>query len=907
MKFNTDNLEKYRAELVQLYGEGEDLSSAFSRLNEITPIVYEFDDSEKLTWESLSPESKNRIFNRTILPLLNSVSPSSQGQEDLQNELKQAATTSAPKSMIDANSPSIKIVMAFLKSLLDKLKRLPGLLKDMLMSVRDVVLAILVLIVVAVLLYMIYLMIYHVHGQRFYVGHTEGKFDDFMKNHLNTIDALMVDLQSKAWVTQVSSLAPGAAASVAALHSAIARFASYFDPKSPKTRNKTLLMNLGLNRGKALLLYHKFFDPIRVVAKNGGFMGALFAYQLTDPIFRAGDGIITELVKDFYENVYSMIDEIRLQSRAASDALHSSLHARRGQAYETMPAEAFHAITKVHTLRLHCSTYFRTIRESYKTRQWKLGTIALNTNFLHIYWLPVVQDITAVRIPKLFMDWPRNFVLGIKNFFRSWMGLGQGIAKMPLTLAKMGQSLVGMPEVDIDAPSGQTSLGMDAENSENPGFKNDDDAVLGTNTKEKFENEEYTDEASEEEDVVEPFFGFLKGLISVGDFFLNLLKTAKMIAKLFSQIASNPIGVVFSFVIIILGTIVGFLLLMLWAIFTIPPFILYPMYLYVVWTVIIVFALKLAGYLAMLVILFLLFIPFWLLDMALGGAIVAMLRCENLPSIWFEGHSYASGNEYKRFLGCAVPCATRFRPSTGLCWRLPDYLPDYCPQQQIYRLHLARTVRSPYAFDTYSDNPKFQLKEKDQKVTTLLKAFQEKQTFLRTCADRLSGYDFINMHLCAGHKLIAETMKVRQDDLKKFRFVCSQTYCKYKRSTSKKDFVRGILMVDKPESERPMYCSSLTDDGDAYDVGNEMTLLRRTVFLLLIIVMIAILIISIMKVFGKKLKKAQGGGVMSMLENAMTGIQKAKEGLQKQTDSSGSAGDGGAAPPPAATPAPSTK
>ena len=882
---NTADLIKYRDEILSLYETDDGLSKVFLKLEQIVPDVYGFDDPEKVTWESLQPESKINIYNSTILPLLRNDTiiskDASQASQDLiQEELQQAAsaTTTAPKSMIDANSPSIKIVMAFLKSLLDKLKRLPGLLKDMLMSVRDVVLAILVLIVVAVLLYMIYLMIYYVHGQRFYVGHTEGGFDDFMKNHLNTIDALITDLQPVAWVARVSRVAPGASAAVSRLQSAINRFVSYFDPRSPKSRNKTLLLNMGLNRGKALLLYHKFFDPIRVVAKNGGFMGALFAYQLTDPIFRAGDGIITELVKEFYEGMYSIIDEIRLQSRAASDALHNVLHANRAAAYETMSNETFHDITKVHTLRLHCSTYFRTIRESYKTRQWKFGTIALNTNFLHIYWLPVVQDITAVRIPKLFMDWPRRFVLGFKNFFRSWMGIGKTIAAMPLTLAKMGQSLVGVQEVDIDSPSGQTSLGMDPENSENPGYKNDDDAVLGTNTKEKFE-QEHDPEEDHDDDVVEPFFGFLKGLMSVGDFFLNLLKAAKMIATLFSQIASNPIGVVFSFVIIILGTIVGFLLLILWAIFTIPPFILFPMYFYIVWTVIIVFALKLGGYLLMLVVLFLLFIPFWLLDMALGGALVAMLRCENLPSIWFEGHSYASGNEYKRFLGCAVPCSTRFRPSTGLCWRLPDYLPDYCPQQQIYRLHLARTVPSPYAFETYNDNPKFQLKEKDQKVTTLLKAFQEKQTFLRTCADRLSGYDFINMHLCAGHKVIAETMKVRQDDLKKFRFVCSQTYCKYKRSTSKQDFVRGILMVDKPERERPTYCSSLMEDGDAYDVGNEMTLLRRTVFLLLIIVMIAILIISIMKVFGKKLNKAQGGGIMSMLESAATGIQKAKEGF----------------------------
>jgi hypothetical protein len=118
--------------------------------------------------------------------------------------------------------------------------------------------------------------------------------------------------------------------------------------------------------------------------------------------------------------------------------------------------------------------------------------------------------------------------------------------------------------------------------------------------------------------------------------------------------------------------------------------------------------------------------------MALGGLIMALLRCENLPNKWYKYSSYAYDNAFYRSpLMCNYRCPDRFMPVTiavfNMCQRLESIVPDYCPHQNLFRIYKGETLTTPHNFARYEIKAKT-AKMRDPARRSYLQDVQELRT-----------------------------------------------------------------------------------------------------------------------------------------------------------------------------------
>ena len=156
-----------------------------------------------------------------------------------------------------------------------------------------------------------------------------------------------------------------------------------------------------------------------------------------------------------------------------------------------------------------------------------------------------------------------------------------------------------------------------------------------------------------------------------------------------------------------------------------------------------------------------------------------MMRCDSPPTDWYERPGFAEGNGFSALGACFRPCVDRYRVVLAgtCCKRLPNHMPDFCPQQQIYRVFRngAGITIGPYAFVDYPAERGFRSKDQSAKMRALTGAHAEKAEWYQRCYRALGRYDYITRHVCDNADLLETSTRVRG----LIATACSEIFCRY--------------------------------------------------------------------------------------------------------------------------------
>lgn len=522
--------------------------------------------------------------------------------------------------------------------------------------------------------------------------------------------------------------------------------------QEPQMRSalKTLTQNGKDKFHENIKVYYRFYNTLQRLNRP---VYSFFASRdiLDDPRFNKKDPKTGEpqevvdhhAVKKFRQEFMDPMDKLRGAIAKVSSEV-ASWKGLYAQPWYT--PQMFDFLTGVHMLNLMLNDYHAQITFSYDTR--KSLTYTLQFNVWTLYYVPYADKTFTVRIPNIWKRFPQTFTQQMDLFQQGWKKLGQIIANLPKTLAST--------KVET--------------------FADDDDVPPG-----------HADD-EEKEDVVE-HLGFLKGLLSIGKFFANILKISIIMIRVVMNFVTDPIGSTIRLILIILGVIVGLVLILIYTLLTL---LMVNYLLGFAWAWVVAFGISM--FLTVVEVMFValltvIFAALWLLDLLTGGMVVRLMRCETLPDEWEHRPNYAQGNTAQRSWGiaCCYPCASRFQPwGSALCQRVPSYIPDYCPHQQIItafrhgNLLGGGYLGSPQFFDTFPirADPGIVAKDRAAKEKILLDAFARVRSYLGSCYQALQKYDYIDRHICFNVDRLPDS-QYPPHVKDKLVTVCSQIYCEY--------------------------------------------------------------------------------------------------------------------------------
>lgn len=336
-----------------------------------------------------------------------------------------------------------------------------------------------------------------------------------------------------------------------------------------------------------------------------------------------------------------------------------------------------------------------------------------------LYYLPFMVNVFTVRIPSTWEHWPDDFELLFETYITWWNDLGNFVTSIPMYIARN----VSVDHFEPFLPTGD-SLRQNME----------------SNKKEIREG-----------------FG-LGDIFSLAGAIANLMGDIGMIVTTFANIISNFISDPF-------GEFIALLLMLLGIVITIPLTILYfltkvlmidiilatvyAFILSVAWCVIYTLFLVLTVVLVAVPYFFL-----WILDIMTGGMISRLMRCENNPHGWYADPGFVEGNEYSAEpLSCWGPCSQRYKLTYGgsCCGARSGYMPDFCPQQQIYRIYASGAPvkdRGPSVMVNYTPQVGFNTMTIEQRKAAIEAAYMEKIVWYQNCYDGLGSRDYLTRHLC---------------------------------------------------------------------------------------------------------------------------------------------------------------
>jgi ABC-type multidrug transport system fused ATPase/permease subunit len=509
--------------------------------------------------------------------------------------------------------------------------------------------------------------------------------------------------------------------------------------------------------------------------------------------------------------------------------------------------DMFDFLTSVHMLNLMLNEYHDQITFSYDTR--KALTMSMQFNIWTLYFVPYAEKTFTVRIPNIWKGFNETFESQRDLFQQAWSKLGKIFANLPTTMANSGDQ-EGFSQ--HDSTDGKSNL---AGRFREWGRRKleEDSTRKRQKMMERDEKEGYTDGEEHAEDVVEPFFGFLKGLVSVGDFFTNVLEIAIVITRTVMNFVTDPVGSTIKLIFIILAVLLGLILTLLHTLLTV---IGVSFVIGLLWGWFMAFSISMLLTIVEIVfvaILTVIFSILWFIDLLTGGLIVKLMRCENLPDAWEHRANYAEGNTTERALGvvCCYPCASRFYPVGPLCKRLPAYIPDHCPHQQIISAFrngkpFGGGVDSPVMFNTFpvKADPSILTKDRDKKEDILLRAFERVKSYLGGCYRNFAKYDYVNRHICHNiDRLPDSSYPPHVKD--QMRALCSQAYCEFKpRKKSYRNFTADYRNVR--DSENDCLCQTLKSadnrDGSLKEPPsvkeNTKDMFRRSLLMFLVVLVL---------------------------------------------------------------------
>lgn len=375
----------------------------------------------------------------------------------------------------------------------------------------------------------------------------------------------------------------------------------------------------------------------------------------------------------------------------------------------------FNAIMAVYELDLMLNYYLYDIRLGYETRK---SGYRLNFVIWTYYWWPYAQWLYEIKIKKqIWEKFPQKFKKQMVDFMSWWVTIPEKLSDLPMTLA--GENF---------QPS-------------------QDDRFPILNALSQFLR--VTNSNNKKPDVVE-HFGFLKGLLSIGKFFTSILDVAKAMANAIT----NPI----KFLTMLIGFVIGIVCMMIYTILNfiadlvIAPIIAWIMVFLPSMFITLWYSLKLLPTTFIYAIL-------WVLDMLLGGIIMAILRCENIPDKWYKYSAYAYGNYYRRMVMCGYKCAKRYEPidfflPITLCKRIESIKPDFCPQQNLFKIFKGVSISEPAHFREFEASPKIAFMKDRERQSYLEDVERIRDDFngaCRSCFEDDIKYDDNNRIDLDGH------------------------------------------------------------------------------------------------------------------------------------------------------------
>jgi hypothetical protein len=455
------------------------------------------------------------------------------------------------------------------------------------------------------------------------------------------------------------------------------------------------------------------------------------------------------LIDKFLENVGDPVDAIFEEATRVSKELAS------GSWSPAVLSATFAFQSHIHNLRL-LGSYARDAGKLAGTR----GKGGASTAALWFEGLgELVDDWWTENVPNEWSVFPQRFMDVLRWGLEEWLSFGKSIAGIPCAVSFLDE----------------------AEREKHCSKKLSEPFVAESDTG----GDSFG--AGDDEDEKEERETFVQFLMAIAEFFLSLAGVAQAVASLFINFPKDPVGSILHLLCVFLGVIMGLILIIIYAALTICG-VGYVFAFTCGWIAAFVWPLiQTLFYLIMTVILSVLYVFLFLIDLLLGGALYRITSCEKLPSEWVDAPNYVYKNQFNRsifYLGLVMrPCPRRFRPLMGgaVCVRSGPEMPDFCPQQQIYKVFSGRKLASmagPAVFDKYRWHPHYSQRTPREKMKLVRKAYRGKREWNDKCASKLGEYDYVLKHVCTSPELVTTT------DAPLLRALCNDAFCTGGRTAS---------------------------------------------------------------------------------------------------------------------------
>ena len=521
--------------------------------------------------------------------------------------------------------------------------------------------------------------------------------------------------------------------------------------------------------------------------------------------FKSGGDIDEDLVNEFRSKVVEPLKQIKALCNGISlvfSELSGAELGTNGQLKPALSSRLFLMLLHIHHIRL-LGSYTSDLQELAQPRRSNL-----KTGVLTIYYAGLIREWWSKRIPRAWSGIPKRFKATNTLLNTNWTTIGKQLGMITCYLA----------------------------------FSDPDERAEKCAIAEKFFVRKVNDDDGDEEEVTETF-GLVDLISSIVLFMKNITYVGTAIAKFAVSFPVDPFGTIIGILTLFLGTIFGLILNLIYAILT-GTQVIYIAFimLSIQWSLLFAWAVTIF-YFILSIVLLAPYIILFLLDLVTDGTVLRLMRCENLPDTWMTEKNFAYGNMFQRsiiYLGLVQrPCKQRFRPANlCMCVRNDDLIPDYCPQQQIYRTFKnVASGQGPQVYEKFHPPSGFMRHSPKLRVQLIMQAHRDKMKWNGVCNTSLSPYDFINRHICTNPRAVAALGQNNSPATTEFlESVCRDAYCN-SRETKGSTFCKRIDSIETQVNS--------VVAGELYTKTSE--LLKKTIMFTMLLVMV----VSLISVFAK--------------------------------------------------------
>ena len=125
------------------------------------------------------------------------------------------------------------------------------------------------------------------------------------------------------------------------------------------------------------------------------------------------------------------------------------------------------------------------------------------------------------------------------------------------------------------------------------------------------------------------------------------------------------------------------------------------------------------------------------------------IACEESPYAWFENSFYQDGNRVEKGLMCTSSCPSGFKVSKNgrNCEKIPDYIPNYCPQASLMRAYRGMNTSGPAVLKEFSLPSMLN----ESQTTQFIEDFKKnKKEYYEACQNNdMNKYDAVAKSVCS--------------------------------------------------------------------------------------------------------------------------------------------------------------